>query len=86
MQRKGSDDLFSDVKKEEEGKTRMIRSPMSRKMMKCIEMSRSTRVRCLKVEGSVFVLSYFSENHGVLRVRCALVRSIISISIICNNN
>ena len=43
-ERKDSDDLFSDVKKEEEGKTRMIRSPMSREIMESIDMSRSTRM------------------------------------------
>ena len=73
MQRKDSDDSFSDVEKEEEGKTRMIRSPMSRKS---IDMSRSTRMfTCLEVEGSVFVRSHFFEGHGVLRVRCILVIS-----------
>ena len=39
--RKDSDDLFSDVKKEKEWRTRMIRSPMSRKILKRIDMSRS---------------------------------------------
>ena len=41
-EREDSDDSFSDVKKEEEGKTRMIRSPMSRNIMKSIDISRST--------------------------------------------
>ena len=59
-ERKDSDDLFSDVKKEEEGKTRMIRSPMSRETMKSIDMSMSTRMLDgFFFEGSVFGRSDF---------------------------
>ena len=37
-----SDDLFSDVEKEKDGKTRMSNSPMSGEILKHIDMSGST--------------------------------------------
>ena len=79
-EREDSDDLFSDVKKEQEGKTRMSNSPMSRKSRKSIDVCRSTRMTMSRMSNgrrislrSVLFLRrswrfagplYFSQDHN----------------------